>query len=364
MKAILEAPVKLWNIAVFAEIAVWEPRPEIHRLCAAVAAAGLLDEGLVNQRLPGISPQGRRNVLQHVTYLRLRDDGGRLTGFGQACARTGRAPAWEQGVFDILVASHDLFGGLVLDFKRTESDPRDADYQSLESLPRWLVPDAMEMHESVVEKGKWFSVAGFPSSKGQAPMCRGELLPPGRLVWEIDPLSGKNSWRVEGKVGSEGRTFRSAMRSEGESRLAGLFKSWEPQWDDRRQRVVQKYDGAARLGGRDDFIRTRKYARVAVPGAGEFADVVVEGVPVAPAALTDAQIWATVLTVGRVEEGAQYVSPDAWRAAWAASINATPLADVAGAPADPVAVAMDDSTPMLARTRWLLSAASDLMVEV
>ena len=37
MKAVLQTKIPLWDIAVFAELAVWEPRPELQRLCAACA---------------------------------------------------------------------------------------------------------------------------------------------------------------------------------------------------------------------------------------------------------------------------------------------------------------------------------------
>ncbi|MCA9633674.1 MAG: hypothetical protein KC766_38750, partial [Myxococcales bacterium] len=131
MQASLTTQVDLWDVAVFAELAVWEMRPDLQVLCAAAQTHGCLDEEAIDAVLPGISARGRTNLLRHMGYIHLIDRSGSLTGLGRRCASAGEAPSWEQGVYHLLVASHPLFGCHVLDFKRTSGDAFDRDFDSV-----------------------------------------------------------------------------------------------------------------------------------------------------------------------------------------------------------------------------------------
>jgi len=135
MKAVLKTKIPLWDIAAFAELAVWGPRPELQRLCVAAQGAGRLDATLVESQLPGLSERAYANFLRNLAYLQLVDGEGRLTAFGRRCAETGEAPAWEQGVYHILVAVNPLCGGVILAFDRAVDDGQDRDFSNLKGVP-------------------------------------------------------------------------------------------------------------------------------------------------------------------------------------------------------------------------------------
>lgn len=364
MKAKLKAPVRVWDIAIFAEIAIWESRPDLQALCAFARDRGGLDDDAIGSILPGLTARGRQNLRRHLTYIQLSDHRGSLTAFGERCASTGEAPAWEQGVYDLLVAVHPLFGSHLLDFKRSPTDAFDREYDDLKPLPPWLSPSLDRVFTSAFDSGRRFSVAAFPSPRGQDPTCRGWELPPGSLIWDLDLASGANQWTVEGTTGADNSAaFQSPPESVNPQELTGLYADWEPLWDRRLGRVLMPYDGEVGAGGRESFLRSWEYDDVSMGRFGDFNGVLVEDVPVGPATTADARIWATAIALARAEAGAGYVEPAKWRACWAAAVDGTPLSDQAGdlpAQADLMTVNGQRIAP---RTRWLLSAAADLGME-
>ena len=362
MKASLEATVELWDFAVFAEIAVWETRPDLQHLCAAARDQGALDEDAIDSMVPGLSPRARKNLLRHLGYIQLIDRSGALTAVGRRCASVGEAPSWEQGAYHLLVAAHPLFGSHVLDFKRTPGDGFDRDFDNLETIPGWLSADSRRVFTSAFDGAVRFSVGGFPSARGQDAVCRGWEMDPGRLRWEIDLATGVNHWTVEGNVGSgeQPRQFRSAPESVDASELVGLFGGWESRWDARLGRVAIGYDGKVDAGGRESFLRTWKYQRVRVGRFGTFDDALVQDVPVGPATNDDARTWATAIVVARAEAAGAYVPPDRWRTEWSAVLENTPLAGRAGDAPDAASLGEVNQNPVPARTRWLLAAGVDL----
>ena len=140
MKASLKTEVEIRDIAVFAELAVWEKRPDLQCLCSMAQDQGVLNEDAVDTLLPGLSPRARKNLLRHLGYIQLVDRNGALTALGRRCASSGEAPAWEQGVYRLLVAFHPLFDSHVLDFRRAPGDWRDRDFNNLDSLPSQFAP--------------------------------------------------------------------------------------------------------------------------------------------------------------------------------------------------------------------------------
>ena len=104
MKATLEAEVEVREVAVFAELAVWEKRPDLQALCAAAQDRVSLDEEAIATVLPGLSLRARENLLRHLSYVGLTGRDGAPTALGRRCATTGAAPAWEQGGYRLLVA--------------------------------------------------------------------------------------------------------------------------------------------------------------------------------------------------------------------------------------------------------------------
>lgn len=371
MKARLETDVEIRDIAVFAELAVWEKRPDLQVLCATAQARDrkALDEEAIDTVLPGLSLRARGNLLRHLGYLRLVGRDGTLTALGRRCASSGEAPAWEQGVYRILVASHPLFdvNHHVLDFIRVPGDGLDRDFDRREPLPSWLSPGHDRVFTSVFERSRRFSVVKFPAERGQDPICRSEETVTGKLRWDIDLASGGNKWTIEGQVGEKwrkgGGKFRSMPESVDPDELVDLFADWEPRWNPRTARVEMAYDGKIGPDGRESFRRSWKYGRWQVKKFGSFDEVEVRDVPVGPETKDDARIWATAILVARAEAGDGYMAPGDWRSKWAATIEDTPLAKCAGNAPDPVGLSEVDGRPLAARTRWLLTAGADLSME-
>ena len=368
MKATLEAEIEVREIAVFAELAVWEKRPDLQAMCVAARDRGSLDEEAIGTVLPGLSSRARDNLLRHLSYVGLTDRGGAPTALGRRCATTGTAPAWEQGGYRLLVAFHPLFESWVLDFRRDSGDARDRDFDNLEPLPSGLSPNRDRVFTSAFDRSKRFSIAAFLAERGQNPVCRSHSKSPGKLRWEIDLASGTNEWTITGHAGDWDRRgkgkFQSALESIDPNELRGLVAEWEPRWEQAQEgRVAVAYDGKAGRDGRESFLRLRNYNRLRVRRFGTFDEGTVEDIPVGPATKDDARIWATAIVVARCKTDDAYVSPYDWRTGWSSAIKGTPLAEWAGEAPDQTTLSEVNGRPLSARTRWLLAAGADLEME-
>ena len=367
MKASLEAEVEIWDVAVVAELAVWEERPDLQVLCITARDQGSLDEEATDAVLPGLSPRARKNLLRHLGYIRLIDQNGTLTALGRRCASSGEAPAWEQGAYHLLVASHFLFGSYVLDFRRASGDWRDRDFDNLESLPSWLSPKRDRVFTSVFDRAKRFSIAAFPVVQGQSPVCRRGKTATGKLQWDIDLESGDNKWTIEGQVsGDRDRRgkFRAVPESVDPRGLDRLFADWEPRWDEQMGRLAIAYDGKVGPGGRESFLRSLSYKNKQVRNFGSFDKVEVRDIPVGPATKDDARTWATAILVAQAEAEDIYMGPNTYQSEWSNILEDTPLAEWAGDAPDPVVLSGVNGQPLAARTRWLLAAGTDLETRV
>ena len=362
MKASLKTEVEIRDIAVFAELAVWEKRPDLQSLCATAQDQGALNEDAVDTLLPGLSSRARKNLLRHLGYIQLVGRNGALTALGHRCASSGEAPAWEQGVYRLLVASHPLFDSHVLDFRRASGDWHDHDFNNREPLPSWFSVKSDRVFTSIFQS-KRFNISRFPATQGQNPVCRLEEMPTGELQWDIDLASGDNEWTIEGQVSGEwdrrGK-FQSAPESVEPGELINIFADWEPQWDVRMGRLAMAYDGKIGQGGRESFQRPRRYKNKQVRKFGSFDEVVVQNVPVGPATKDDARTWAAAILVAQAESEDKYIVPDTYQSDWSNIIKGTPLEEWAGDAPDPVALSEVNGRPLADRTRWLLAAGTDL----
>lgn len=365
MKASLEAEVEIREIAVFAELAVWEKRPDLQVLCAKARDQGNFDEEAIDAVLPGLSLRARKNLLRHMSYIRLTDRNGTLTAFGHRCASQGEAPAWEQGVYRLLVTSHPLFESYVLDFKRTSGDSRDRDFDNRELLPSWFSPSDRVF--TSVFQSKRFNIAKFPAQKDQDPVCRIEDMPMGKLQWDIDLASGNNRWTIKGQVSRDWNRrgeFQSSPESVEPSKLVDIFGDWEPQWNPQVGRLAIVYDGKVGEGGRESFLRSRSYKNEQVRDFGSFDKVEARYIPVGPATKDDARTWATAILVAQAEAENKYMAPETYQSEWSDIIEDTPLAEWAGDAPDLVSLSEVNGQPVTARTRWLLAAGTDLEMRV
>lgn len=362
MKTTLESKVEVWDIAVFSELAVWEPRPDLQVLCVAARDRGTLDDEVVEEVLPGLSKRGRANLLRHLAYIQLVSRNGGLTPLGRRCAAEGDAPAWEQGVYDLLVATHPLFGCHVLDYKRATNDPYDRNYDDLQPIPSWLAISPNQVFTSALDNSRQFGITGFPSSRGQEPLCRMWEMAPGKLSWDIELDSGENRWTIEGEVGSKDdpKRYRSTPQSIDPSELKGLYAKWDNRWNRRARRVLMPYDGRVGQGGREPFLRSWRYKTVNAGPFGTWEDTVVRDVPVGPRTDEDARTWATAILVARAEAVDAYLSPDGWNEEWTNAVSGTPLEGKAGEPPEPAALREVNGEPIAQRTRWLLTACAEI----
>lgn len=363
MKTILQANVQVWEIGIMLELAVWDKRPELQRICKMVGSDGRINEAIVNSALPGLSESAQRNVLRSLEHMRLVE-GGALTQFGRRCGDSGDAPSWELGAYSLLVAQHPCFGAWPMAFKREKPDGFDREFGNLQEVPAWLQPMSKNVWTCAIE-GKRFTIYDFPGLAGQPRPCRVVEKPPARLTWDLDLTTGKNAYRIEGEVlGEQGRLqrFRTFDAAVPDTEVLAMFAAWEPRWNATTERVLLSYDGGASKDGHDDFIRTRTYTKVKAGARGTFDSAKVEGVPVGPVGATEARAWATALALSRVNAADAYVAPDGWAKHWDQTVSGTPLAPKAAAAPD-LFMLLDQQTALSPRLRWLLAAAADLVIE-
>lgn len=362
MKTVLRAPAELTAVSILAEVAVWEKRPELQRLCRAAEAAGKLDEASVGAALPGLSASACRNLLRTLEYLRLTEAGGAVSAFGKRCASTGEAPAWELGVFTFLVARHPCFGAWPLAFRRERPDGMDRDFSDLEEAPAWLAPTPNRVWVSAFEDKAKFTITAFPVLAGQNPAVRARELAPATLVWEMDLRTGKNLLHVEGMV-EGGGPLRTTDMTVPEQEVAALYAQWEPRWSAAAGRLLMAYDGAAAKDGRDPFVRTLPYKKVKAGARGTFESAKVEGVPVGPPGAPEARAWALALACARAQTADAFVAASAWKREWEQIVAGTPLQVGAGAAPTPLDALEQAPAPVSSRLRWLLAAPADLSLE-
>ena len=127
MRTVLSVPLAVHKMAVFAELAWMEQRPELSLLCLqAREQGGRLTPLAIQQCLPGLSEAACRNVLESCRVLGLVDKQGSLTPLGEEVAESQEAPVPEQGVYSLWVASHPLLGNRILSVERLSStrEPR------------------------------------------------------------------------------------------------------------------------------------------------------------------------------------------------------------------------------------------------
>lgn len=361
MKTTLRAPVPLVAVSVLAEVAVWEPRLELQRLCKSAEASGRLDEALVASALPGMSGSACRNLLRTTQYLRLIEAGGALSDFGKRCVLTGEAPAWELGVFTFLVARHPSFGAWPVGFRRDRAEGQDREFKTLEGLPTWFAPTPRRVWVSGFEDRAKFTISAFPAPPGQNPAVRTQDEPPATLVWELDLSTGKNLLHLEGNLEGSGK-LNTVNMTVPEHEVAALFGKWEPRWHAQSGRMLTAYDGGADKQGRDSFVRDLSYPKVSAEPRGTFEGVVVQEVPVGPSSPREAHDWALTLLLNRVGSANELVAPGAWRRGWDQVITGTPLQAGAGAPPEPLAL-VEQPGALSPRLRWLLAAPADLSLE-
>jgi hypothetical protein len=370
MRTTLKSQGELHCITLFAELGLFERRPELGRLCQAAEREGL-SEGSVEAILPGLSPAACRNLLAHVRRLGLCDEEGRLTPGGRRCARSGEAPVFEQGSYTFSVAVHPVLGPHLLHFRRERPDSRDRSTDDLVPVPDWMKVPADAVWTSALAPRQRFCLRSLITAPRVAPLCRTTALGPCQWIWELELRSGKNQRWIEGQLGAGNKgdgavPFRADLEPLPEAQVSGLLARWEPRWDAKQSYLAMAYDGQAdATEGRDSFRRNVPYPRVEVPGQGHFTAVQVLDVPVGPSDPKAAEGWAFRLHRARLLATEGYLGEAQVRALFQEVVGVEPLARF-GLVEPPLAALLRSlegrggQEPQALSTWWRLVAPADL----
>lgn len=302
MRAVLTTEIPVSRVAVFAEMAWMERRPELGLLCRAAREHGnRITTAVVQSALPGLSDAGANNVIAWCKMLGLCDGRGGLTALGEDVADADEAPVPEQGVYGLWLAQHPVLGRRVLAVERLASN-RDQRFESIEPLP--VEPDRGKVFRSVLDGKERFMVRDLPTNHGQPGGLIGDTRATCRFRWTLDFDQARDQWQLDGMIEAPQGNGKHAMRPmqhEPESDgldLWNLASTWATgplssfgRWQANERRLAVTFDDLAE-GELDTFRKTLALRRVEIPGKGVYENVTLEDVPVGPASAQDAQRWA------------------------------------------------------------------------
>jgi len=338
MRCDLTTTVDVRHLAVFAEMATLQRRPELGRLCRDARTCGALGEEAIRRALPGVSTSGARNLLRWGQSLELWDAQGALTKLGERAAMDDMCPVPEQGVYEWWIATHPLFGGtrlLHVDRRRAMRDGRLDEADPLTESPTPHVP-----FRSVIEPEETFLLRDLPRRDGGVP--RGKLLGHrgrARIHWGVDFTAGTNEWRIEGEIeaepGGRERAQVRTMQMTAESiplDAAAVFVEWarryfpkDTRWDrERRELLVPNPESVEQA--QEKFLLSFSLENIEVPGRGLFGTAELSDVPLAPITRDDAQKWAEARLHRRLTAKPVYRSRADVRKVFSEVVRDTPLA--------------------------------------
>lgn len=334
MRAELSVDLPITRIAVFAEMAWLERRPELGLLCrAALAGDGRLSVAGVQTVLPGLSDVGARNVIAWCRALALCDERGGLSRLAEDVAEDDEAPVPEQGVYDVWLVHHPLFGERMLAVERLTSARQQQ--RELIELPMTLAPG--EVFTSVTDPAQRFQLRSFPSNSGSVQCVIRQTRASCRLQWTIDFAAERNQWRLDGRI--------EVLRAKGGEELVpilhepetvtldvwGLMRHWAlgplaeiGRWSPEERRLAIPL---ANLNNEEaeHFCKTLKFDGVEVPGKGRFTDATLFDTPIGPLSDSEAQRWAVARLERRLDGKPPYRSRAAVRQLFAELTEDTPL---------------------------------------
>lgn len=302
MRAVLTSEIPVSRVAVFAEMAWMERRPELGLLCRAARQNGnRITSAIVQSVLPGVKDAGANNVIAWCKMLGLCDSRGGLSALAEDVAETDETPVPEQGVYGLWLAQHPVLGSRVLAVERLASN-RDQRFESIEPLA--VDPDRGKVFRSVLDGKERFMVRDLPTNHGQPGGLVGETRATCRLRWTLDFDQARDRWQLDGLIEApqgNGKHALRPMQHEPESDgldLWSLASTWAAgplaahgRWQATTRRLAVAFDG---LGDSEveTFRKTLALRRVEIPGKGIYENVSLEDVPVGPATAPDAQRWA------------------------------------------------------------------------
>lgn len=302
MRCVLTTEIPVSRVAVFAEMAWMERRPELGLLCRAARELGnRITTAVVQSALPGLPDAGANNVIAWCRMLGLCDGRGGLTALGEDVAESDDAPVPEQGVYGLWLVQHPVLGRRVLAVERLAAN-RDQRFESIEPLA--VEPDRGTVFRSVLDGKGRFMVRDLPTNHGQPGGLIGDTRATCRLRWTLDFDQARDQWQLDGVIEAPQGNGKHALRSmhhDPESDgldLWTLASTWSTgplssfgRWQAGDRRLAVAFDGLAE-SELDTFRKTLALRRVEIPGKGIYENVTLEDVPVGPASGQDAQRWA------------------------------------------------------------------------
>jgi hypothetical protein len=318
-------------MAVFAEMAWMERRPELGLLCRTARSNDhRLTEAAVQAVLPGLGDAGARNVIAWCALLGLIDRGRGLTGQGLQVAETDEAPVPEQGVYDLWCAEHPLIGRRILAAERLAST-REPRFEQIVALP--IEPDRGVVFRSVANPRERFMLRDLPTNHGQAGCLLGSTRATCRICWTLDFSAERDHWQLEGTIeGHQGGLRAVEHKSEVAAiDLRALADDWGVgplaavgRWQPSERRLAVTFSGRTDAE-QDSFRMTVKLAGVSVPRLGSYSDVTLEDVPIGPTSPTEAQRWAAARLDRHMQQHPAYRSRGEVRRLFAELSENTPL---------------------------------------
>lgn len=331
MRAVLCADVAVERMAVFAEMAWLERRPELGLVCRAARSNGnRLTEAAVQSVLPGLGDAGASNVIAWCALLGLIDRGKGLTGLGLEVAETDEAPVPEQGVYDLWCAEHPLIGRRILAAERLAST-RDPRFEQIGALP--ITPDQGVVFRSVADPKQRFMLRALPNNHGQAGCLLGSTRATCRIRWTLDFAAERDQWQLDGKIETHQGGLRAIEHKAevAEVDLGALADDWGRgplaafgRWQTAERRLAVMFDGRTDAE-QDNFRMTLTLDHVDVPGQGSYADVTLEDVPIGPTSVAEAQRWACARLDRHMQRNPAYRSRGEIRRLFAELSEGTPL---------------------------------------
>ncbi len=302
MRCVLTTTIPVSRVAVFAEMAWMEHRPELGLLCRTAREHGnRINIAVVQSALPGLPDAGANNVIAWCKILGLCDASGGLSALGENVADSDEAPVPEQGVYDLWLAQHPVLGRRVLAVERLASK-RDQRFESVKPLA--VEPDCGKTFRSVRDGKERFVIRDLPSNHGQIGGLANDTRATCRLRWTLDFDRAKDQWQLDGQIETpqgNGKRGMQPIHHEPESEgldLWNLASTWAAgplssfgHWRTAERRLSIAFEGLAETE-LDTFRKTLTLRRVEIPGKGEYENVTLENVPVEPASPQDAQRWA------------------------------------------------------------------------
>lgn len=331
MRVVLSAPIPIARVAVFAEMAWMERRPELGVICRAAQKSGnRISAASVQSVVPGLAAAGASNVTAWCRMLGLCDAQGGLTSLGENVAESDEAPVPEQGVYDFWLAQHPIIGRRILAAERLSAS-QDQRFESITPLP--MEPERDVVFRSVVDPQQRYLLRELPSNHGQT----GCLLEPTqatcRLSWTLDFTAKQDRWQLDGAIDvSQGgkKPIQHEAESDGID-LDSLANIWGAgplrafgQWQVAERRLAMPLKDLA-TEEQDSFQKTLQLRQIEVPGKGTYTNVSLEDVPIGPASAQEAALWAVERLERHLARHLAYRSRSEIRRLFAELTEGTPL---------------------------------------